>query len=148
MADKEAIREFFTQEQEAEIVAAIQAAERNTSGEIRVHVEAHCKGDAFKRGLQVFKQLHMHETQLRNGVLFYLATKDHKFAIIGDEGINAKVPTGFWNEIRDTMQSAFKKGQFTAGLCAGIAASGNALKAYFPYNEEDDVNELPDSIST
>lgn len=147
MADTSAIRDFFTKEQETQIVHAIREAELHTSGEIRVHIEEKCTGDAFKRATNVFHQLNMDATQLRNGILFYLATKDHKFAIIGDKGINEKVPNDFWDHIRDDMQAAFKAGNFTEGLCSGIAATGHALKAFFPY-ADDDINELPDSIST
>lgn len=147
MADNKAVRKFFTPDQEAQIVAAIREAELNTSGEIRVHMDEKCSGDAFERATKVFHQLKMDATQLQNGILFYLASKDHKFAIIGDKGINEKVPDDFWDHIRDEMQAAFKAGNFTEGLCSGIAATGHALKEFFPY-ADDDINELPDSIST
>ena len=114
---------------------------------IRVHIEERCKTDAIERATQVFGELEMHKTELRNGVLFYLATLDHKFAIVGDEGIDTKIPANFWEEIRDEMQTAFKMGDFVGGLSAGIARSGKALKEYFPY-ADDDTNELSDEIST
>lgn len=144
---KEAIRKFFSEAEEAKIIEAIRLAELATSGEIRVHIEEKCKESAFDRATEVFGNLEMHETELRNGVLFYLATADHKFAIIGDEGINAKVPAGFWDDIRDEMQTAFKSGDFVGGLSKGIALSGKALKEFFPYTD-DDINELSDEIST
>lgn len=147
MADKEGIRRFFSREQEDEIVNAIREAELNTSGEIRVHIEAKCKGDAFKRATKVFHQLKMDATEAQNGILFYIAQDDHQFAIIGDKGINEKVPDNFWDDIRDEMQTLFRQGAFTQGLSKGIAATGKALKAYFPY-QQDDQNELPDSISS
>jgi len=146
MSEKK-IRKFFTTEEEAQIIDAIHQAELDTSGEIRVHIEEHCKAVAFDRGTEVFGTLEMHKTALRNGVLFYIATEDHKFAIVGDKGINAKVPAGFWDNIRDEMQAAFKRGDFVGGLSVGIAKSGNVLKEFFPY-EEDDTNELPNEIST
>jgi uncharacterized membrane protein len=147
MADKEAIRRFFTAEEEESIVAAIREAEKNTSGEIRVHIEEHCKTDAFKRATQVFHKLRMDATKLHNGVLIYLATEDHKFAIAGDSGIHKKVPAGYWESIRDAMQEKFRHGQFTLGLSEGIAATGVMLKEFYPY-QKDDTNELPDGIST
>ena len=147
MPDKEAIRRFFTAEQEETIVAAIREAEKNTSGEIRVHIEEHCKVDAFKRATQVFHKLRMDATKLHNGVLFYLATEDHKFAIIGDSGIDKKVPTGYWESIRDAMQEKFKQEMFTDGLAQAILATGVMLKEFYPY-QKDDTNELPDTIST
>jgi uncharacterized membrane protein len=88
----------------------------------------------------------MHKTKLRNGVLFYLAIKDKKFAILGDAGINAAVPGDFWEKIKNYMQEEFRKGNFTEGLCEGIRMAGEQLKSHFPY-QSDDVNELPDDIS-
>lgn len=147
MADKEGIRRFFSRDEEDEIVNAIRGAELNTSGEIRVHIEEKCKGDAYGRATKVFHQLKMDSTAARNGILFYIAQDDHKFAIIGDRGIDEKVPNDFWDHIRDEMQTLFRQGAFTAGLSQGIAATGVALKEFFPY-QDDDENELPDSIST
>lgn len=128
------------------IVQAIKEAEKNTSGEIRVHLENHCKTDVLDRASEIFATLKMHETKLRNGVLFYLALKDHKFAILGDSGINKKVPEHFWEEIRDFMVSAFKDGKYAYGLSEGIKMAGLQLKAHFPY-QSNDRNELSDDIS-
>ena len=139
--------ELFSKSEEEQIVAAIKAAEKNTSGEIRVHIEASSKGkDPLERAVQVFQELEMHQTEARNGVLFYLAYVDHAFSIFGDQGINQKVPEGFWDSTRDQMQTAFKKLAFAEGLIAGITEAGKVLKAYFPY-QSDDQNELDDSIS-
>jgi uncharacterized membrane protein len=139
--------EFFSKSEEEQIVATIKAAEKNTSGEIRVHIEASSKEkDPLERAVQVFQELEMHQTEARNGVLFYLAYEDHAFSIFGDQGINQKVPVGFWDSTRDQMQSAFKKLAFAEGLIAGITEAGEVLKAYFPY-QSDDQNELDDSIS-
>ena len=139
-------RLFFTKEEQQKIVAAIKEAELNTSGEIRVHIENHCKEEALERAAEVFYDLKMNCTAARNGILFYLAVKDHKFAIIGDEGINREVEHDFWNDIKDEMISNFKANKFTEGLIAGILKCGDKLKKYFPY-QNDDVNELSDEIS-
>lgn len=128
------------------VVEAIRQAELNTSGEIKVHIENRCKGDVEERSLFVFDKLKLNETKLRNGVLIYLAVKDHKFAILGDEGINNVVEDGFWNDVKDLMQAHFKEGRFAEGLEAGIQRCGEKLKAFFPY-QSDDVNEIPDEIS-
>jgi uncharacterized membrane protein len=138
--------DFFTKEQKELILAAIGKAELNTSGEIRLHVETNCKGDVLDRAAQVFAQLEMHKTALRNGVLFYLAVADKKFAILGDAGINAKVPADFWDSIKNQMAEFFKTGKFTEGIEAGILMAGEQLKANFPY-QSDDINELSDDIS-
>lgn len=137
---------FFTTEQKEKIVSSIKQAELDTSGEVRVHLESKCKGDVLDRASAVFALLKMHKTELRNGVLFYFAVEDRKFAILGDSGINAKVPENFWNKIQVMMTTHFAQGEFTEGLVNGIAESGAQLKKYFPY-QSDDVNELDDEIS-
>lgn len=140
------VRKYFSEGDKIQIKNAIRAAELNTSGEIRVHIEKHCKEDVLDRAAYIFEKLEMHKTELRNGVLFYLAIEDHKFAILGDVGINQKVPENFWEEIKENMLNQFKEGNFTKGLSEGIMEAGNQLKAHFPY-QKDDVNELSDEIS-
>jgi uncharacterized membrane protein len=139
-------RNFFSSEDKKEIEAAIKEAESNTSGEIRVHIENKCKGEVLDRAAFLFKQLGMEKTKLRNGVLFYLALKNRKFAILGDRGINAVVPENFWDEIAAMMTEKFKEGKFKEGLVQGILRAGEHLKAHFPH-QKDDVNELSDEIS-
>jgi len=138
--------EFFSKEQKEDIVLAIKNAELDTSGEIRVHVENSCKGDPKDQAAYIFEKLEMHKTDLRNGVLFYLAVKNRKFAILGDVGINKVVPENFWDKIRDTMLEYFREDKFAEGLENGIYMAGQQLKKHFPY-QKDDVNELSDEIS-
>lgn len=140
------VRKYFSEKDKLQITNAIRAAELNTSGEIRVHIEKHCKGDVLDRAATIFEKLAMHKTKLRNGVLFFLAIEDHQFAILGDAGINQKVPENFWEEIKDEMAVQFKEGKFTDGLSEGILEAGKQLKTHFPY-QKDDVNELSDEIS-
>ena len=139
-------RSFFTEKDKQTIKLAVQQAEKNTSGEIRVHIENHCKGDPVFRAAVVFEKLGMAATKARNGVLFYLAVKDKKFAIIGDEGIDSKVPPGFWEEMKSLMIAHFREGKFCEGLSEGIILAGSELGRFFPY-KRDDINELPDDIS-
>ena len=98
------------------------------------------------RASWVFNKLGMQKTAERNGVLFYLAVQKREFAIIGDAGIHAKVPEGFWNMISEKMTALFREGKFTEGLSEGILMAGKQLKNHFPY-QQDDINELPDEIS-
>jgi uncharacterized membrane protein len=137
---------FFSEEQKAAIRLAIEEAEKNTSGEIRVHVDERCKGDVVPWAQKVFDSLGMTRTSERNGVLFYLAVRDRKFAIIGDAGIHQKVPPGFWDSIRDKMEARFAAQQFTEGLCEGIREAGQQLKVHFPY-KTDDRNELGNEMT-
>lgn len=141
-----AATDFFTKDEQRAILDSIVEAEQNTSGEIRVHIESKCKEDTLDRAAYIFKKLKMHETTLRNGSLIYLAVNDHKFAILGDAGLNAKLPDGFWDCIKELMGAKFKEGLFTDGLCQGIQMIGDKLKVYFPV-QADDVNELPNDIS-
>jgi len=137
---------FFTKDQQVQILSSVRAAEESTSGEIRVHIETSFKGDVLDRAAWLFKKLGMYNTALRNGVLFYLAIEDRKFAIIGDAGINAKVPQDFWEKIKDLMEKNFREGRFTEGLSEGIILAGEQLKAHFPHQKRD-INELSDEIS-
>ncbi len=139
-------QQFLSKEDEEGIVAAIQTAELNTSGEIRIHIEATSKKAPYDRALEVFGALEMHATEQRNGVLLYLAVDDHQFAICGDEGIDKVVADDFWDCTRDIMASHFKKGHFKDGIVAGILNAGEQLKQFFPY-QTDDTNELSNEIS-
>ena len=137
---------FFSKEQQEQILTSVKEAELETSGEIRVHIETSLKGDVLDRSAWLFKKMGMDKTAEHNGVLFYLAVSDRKFAIIGDAGINAKVPAGFWDEISELLKKNFKEGKFTEGLSEGIIMAGAQLKTHFPHRL-DDINELPDEIS-
>lgn len=140
------LEKYFTQVQQEAIITAIQQAEKNTSGEIRVHIEKYCKKSPLDRAVEVFAELKMHKTVLRNGILIYLALEDKKMSIIGDAGINAKVPANFWDEIKNRMVKNFQVGKVCEGICEAIQETGKQLKQYFPC-QEDDINELPDDIS-
>ena len=137
---------ILNREEDRRVVEAIKQAELNTSGEIKVHIENHCRGDVEERSLVVFNRLKLNETKLHNGVLIYLAARDHKFAILGDEGINKVVENGFWNDVKDLMMNHFKEGRFADGLEQGIQRCGEKLKNYFPC-QSDNTNEIPDDIS-
>lgn len=139
-------KEFLGKENEKLIMAAIERAERQTSGEVRVHIESKCKGEVLDRAAWLFKKLGMQATKDRNGVLVYLSVNDRKFAVIGDSGINKVVPDGFWDGIKELMAWHFTKGGFAEGLIKGVEMAGQQLKQYFPCLA-DDVNELSDEIS-
>ncbi len=137
---------FFSKEEKQRIMQAIADAEKTSSGEIRVHIENKCNGEVLDCASHAFAKLKMHKTELRNGVLFFLAVRSKKFAILGDVGINQKVPENFWNDIKKEVQETFLKGDFVGGLSKGILKAGQQLKEHFPY-QTDDKNELSDEIS-
>ncbi|HQA75971.1 MAG TPA: TPM domain-containing protein [Salinivirgaceae bacterium] len=140
-------KDFFSAEQQQQIIEAIGEAELNTSGEIRVHIDTKCKTkNPLDRAVQMFKKLEMHKTDMHNGVLIYLSVSDRKFAIIGDEGIDQKVPHDFWDNTKNLMIDHFKKGEMALGLTEGIKLAGLQLKEFFPY-QTTDVDELPNKIS-
>lgn len=140
-------KDTITPADETKIMAAIREAEQNTSGEIRVHIESNCEGDVLDRATEVFAELHMHKTEQRNGVLFYVALEDHQFAVLGDAGINAIVPDHFWEDITAAVIRNFKQKKYAEGLTEGILMAGQQLKEHFPYNAKGDINELSDDIS-
>ncbi len=138
--------DFYTEQERAEIVSAIQRAEAKTSGEVRVHLEDHCDHQSKDRAAMVFEKLGMHQTQDRNGVLFYISVCDHDFAVIGDAGIHAKVGDAYWKQLSNELEEHFRAGMYTGGLVKCINHIGDVLKSYFPLDARD-VNELSDDIS-
>ena len=138
--------DFYTEQERAEIVSAIQRAEAKTSGEVRVHLEDHCDHQSKDRAAMVFEKLGMHQTQDRNGVLFYISVCDHDFAVIGDAGIHAKVGDAYWKQLCNELEEHFRAGMYTGGLVKCINHIGDVLKSYFPLDARD-VNELSDDIS-
>ena len=140
------VEDFLTKEEEQAIVEAIRMAEKETSGEIRVHIEKTTSKAPYDRALEVFHNLEMDATELQNGVLIYLAVEDHKFVICGDKGINDLVPKDFWDCTKEVMTTQFKKKNFKQGLIDGITRAGEQLKKYFPY-QDGDTNELSNEIS-
>ena len=137
---------LFNDEEQQRIREAVESAEKHTSGEIRVCVEKTCSEDVLDRAATYFTKLDMHKTKLRNGVLIYMATEDHKFAIIGDGGINKVVPDDFWDHTKLQMLEQFKQGNLVEGITTGVQLAGEQLKKYFPY-DNDDSNELSDDVS-
>ncbi len=140
------VEDFLTIEEEQEIVEAILAAEKNTSGEIRVHIEAHTRIDHYKRAKEVFHLLKMDNTKEENGVLIYVAVNDRKFAICGDKGMDKVVPKDFWESTKNIIEGHFKNGAFKTGIVAGIHKAGTELAHHFPW-KHDDTNELSNEIS-
>jgi hypothetical protein len=139
-------RNSFTDQRKAVLRRAIEVAEMDTSGEIRAHIENRCPEEPMDRAAFIFGKLGMHKTGLRNGVLFYLAVKDKKFVILGDAGINAVVPSGFWDNISEVMLLHFREDKIAEGLAEGIRMAGVQLKSHFPW-QKGDINELTDDIS-
>ena len=140
-------KDFFSQEENQQLVDAIQKAEQQTSGEVRIFVESKCKYvDALDRAQEIFFSLKMNETELRNGTLIYVAVKDKQAAVFGDEGIHQKVGAQYWKDVVTKMLFQFRNQKLADGICQGIHDLGEALKFYFPYQSDTDKNELPDEI--
>jgi uncharacterized membrane protein len=137
---------LLSKAEEARVIDAIREAERQTSGEIRVHLIARLKGDILDAAAQAFNKLGMQKTAARNGVLICVSLRDRRFAIIGDKGIHERVGKDFWDEVRDEMQQHFQQGNVPQALIAGIARAGAKLKEHFPY-QDGDKNELHDKPS-
>ena len=141
------VEDFLTQTQEQQIIDAIRAAEKNTSGEIRVHLERNSEKDPLERAKEVFYFLKMDKTKNKNGVLFYVAVDDKKFSVLGDTGINNLVSEDFWYSIKDAVIQHFSIGSYADGLKEGILATGEKLKEFFPFQTNDD-DELSKEISS
>ncbi|TDQ10381.1 TPM domain-containing protein [Pedobacter metabolipauper] len=136
---------LFTEQEQEQIANAISEAEKATSGEIRIALDKHCEGDAFEKATGYFTKLGMDKTSRHNGVLIYLAYADHKFAIIGDSGINRVVPADFWETTKIAMTAHFSAGNLAQGIIAGVGLAGEQLAVFFPF-QAGDINELPNDI--
>lgn len=136
----------FSEKEKVAILQAISEAEEKTTGEIRLHVEDYSRQEPMVRAKAVFTTLNMHQTEAHNGVLFYIAVKDHQLAVFADEGICAVVPSDFWHQIIAGMKSYFVKSDFLGGVIFGIEQAGNQLAKYFP-KTENNKNELSNDIS-
>ncbi|MFH1800076.1 MAG: TPM domain-containing protein [Candidatus Omnitrophota bacterium] len=137
---------FFSKKEKEQILAAVREAEKNTSGEIRVHLEYRAPEPVYGHAQKVFKRIGMTKTAQRNGVLIFLATGNKKFAVLGDVGIDEKVSEGFWNDVVQIMQRHFKQDKFAEGISEAVLRIGEKLKTFFPYQPNDN-NELSDGIS-
>ncbi|MEL7833978.1 TPM domain-containing protein [Fodinibius sp. Rm-B-1B1-1] len=140
-------RQFLSEQEEQQIVEAINNAEQKTSGEIRIHLEHHCEGDALDQAAQIFHELGMDETQLQNGVLIYIATEDHKAAVYAGKGIHREVDEGFWDDILQILVQHFKNEEYEEGIEKAVHKVGNKLEQLFPYHQKGDLDELSNEVS-
>jgi len=140
------MEDLFSTSEKENILKAVERAEMRTSGEIRVHIEKQCKEDVLDHAAFIFSELKMNQTTERNGVLIYLSVDDHKFAIIGDAGINQKVGQNFWDTTKEAMLTLFKAGKISEGISKGVEMAGEQLSTHFP-RKTDDLNELSNQIS-
>jgi uncharacterized membrane protein len=132
--------------QRLRVIHAIREAEKDSSGEIRVHIQGKVKGDIMAAAAKKFIELGVDKTRLKNGALFFIAVKDRKLAVLGDTGISSVVPKDFWESTVKIMTERLSAGDLTGALEDGIKNAGHALKKYFPH-QKNDKNELPDDIS-
>ena len=140
-------KEFFTDEEKQSIVDAVRIAEQRTSGEVRVFVESHCRYvNAIDRAVEIFENLQMQRTELRNATLVYVAIKDRQLAVFGDEGIHQKVGNEYWANEVVKMINAFNRDNIAEGIRQCVLNIGEALATHFPYDRSTDKNELPDDI--
>lgn len=139
-------KEFLAQLDQQRIVAAIAASEKRTSGEIRVHIQPKSRGEIRTVAERTFERLGMTKTALRNGVLLFIACEEQRFTILGDRGIDEKVPAGFWDNIAARLTIRFQSREFTDGIVEAIHSAGEQLLHYFP-RVEGDVDELTNEIN-
>ncbi|MBN1210856.1 MAG: TPM domain-containing protein [Myxococcaceae bacterium] len=139
-------RQFLRHIDIPRVEGALREAERRTSGEIRVSLAPLFWGDVQRAAELAFQRLGMTATRERNGVLLFMVPARHRFVVLGDEGIHAKVGQGFWERVAQVLGEHFRTGDFTGGLVAGIHEIGEQLASHFPYRGPREVNELPDEV--
>ncbi len=140
-------KSYFSKEEQAILVAAIRESEKATSGEIRLFIEGkHKHSTVLQRAGELFFKLKMEKTELRNGVLIYLAMKSKQVAIFADEGIYQRVGQAYWDTCIADIIAPLKAGATVDALVQVITKVGATLSTEFPYLENTDKNELPDDI--
>lgn len=143
----ESPRFFFSNSEKKKISQVIAELEKKTSAELRVHVEAkNSKLSILEQAKQAFEKLGMTATHHKNGVLIFICSDSHEFAVLGDTGINCRVSSHFWEDVSGCMSDKFAQGLFLQGVCDGIFMAGEKLQTYFPFHP-DDRNELPNTVS-
>ncbi|MCS6990536.1 MAG: TPM domain-containing protein [Chitinophagales bacterium] len=138
-------RPLLTDEDQQQLADLIAACEHQTSAEIKIFLEPWCWGDPLRRARQKFKELHLHRTRLRNGLLLYVAYQSHRFAVVGDEGLCQKLPPQFWEHLRDELIELFRKFPLAEALGHAIRRCGRELSHYFPAVSPN-PNELSNTI--
>lgn len=137
---------FLSQLDHERIVKAIKELEAKTSGEVRVYVQrGKFPEEALVRAQKKFLELGMEKTRERNAVLIFVAPREQKFAVVGDEGIHQKCGAQFWEELVEKMRRHFQEEEFTDALVEAIESTGQLLARFFP-KSSDRGNELPDEI--
>jgi uncharacterized membrane protein len=125
-------KEFKKHLHHEDVVAAIQQAEKKTSGRIRVVVSHKHVETPVAEAQREFLRLGMDKSPQRNGVLIFVAPRAHKFAVIGDKAVHEKCGDEFWQKLAAAMTDYFRKSQFTAGIIHGVQQAGELLAEHFP----------------
>jgi len=144
---KEKANKFFSEQEQHKIVSAIREWEKETTGEIKIHIENECKVEPLLRAKELFQKLKLYETENRNAVLIYLAVQSHTFAVWGDTGINQKVDTDFWNTVAWIIEDHFKDGLYLVGTSEAVKLVGRKLIEFFPIGNDSNENEISNDIS-
>jgi uncharacterized membrane protein YgcG len=132
----------------ARVEDAVRAAERRTSGEIRVAVARfYFWGDVHVAAAHAFERLRVAHTRRRNGVLIFVAPRRRRFAVIGDVGIHQQVSPDFWRQVVDAVGAELRRGDLTAGIIRGVGVVADELATRFPPDPGGGINELPDAVA-
>ena len=149
-ATRSATRRRFPAQLLESIEAAIKAAEARTSGEIRFVVQTALEPEEVwagltprERAVQTVSDLHMWNTELRNGVLIYVLLADRDVEVCADRGAAELIPVAQWEGVCRAMEAHFRAGRFAEGALAGVEAVGALLEKHFPADRGRNRDELP-----
>jgi uncharacterized membrane protein len=138
----------FSGDQEAILVRAIQAAEEGNRGEVRVHVEPRCpREDPLDRAAELFAELGMSGTAADTGVLLYVATDDHRCAVVAGQGVLGAEDEGFWQGVADAIANGYGRNDPLAGFEMALLRIGELLRRAAP-GKDVRGNELPDRVTS
>jgi putative membrane protein len=97
------------------------------------------------RALRAFYENGLHRTREETGILIFISTLERKVWILGDRGINGRIPPDFWQALAGELAAGLRAGRAADTLCRVIAGCGSELARHFP-RRADDRNELSDEV--
>lgn len=98
-----------------------------------------------ERAVRAFFEKRLYKTKDENGILIFISLFERKVWILGDRGVDRKIPHEIWQTYARELSTGIREGHACAALCAGIGKCGALLAEHFP-KVADDLNELPDDL--
>ncbi len=104
----------------------------------RSRVRARAREQFLARSLQA--------TRERTGILIFVSVRERMAELIADDGVAALVDPKVWDEAMTQLLTGIRHKDPASGFENAVALCGKILAEHFPALEDDNPNELDDSI--